>query len=82
LRHSEYRYLRLVKVGRVGGREAAFREQTLRLLRDLGLESSVDLVGHIADEDLPAYCSGTGGRRLAARHATPVPRNTPAIAAA
>jgi glycosyltransferase involved in cell wall biosynthesis len=55
---GDFPELRLVKVGRPGGREAAFREETLRLIRELNLQSCVDLVGHVPDEDLPAYYAG------------------------
>jgi glycosyltransferase involved in cell wall biosynthesis len=56
-RHSDYRDLRLVKVGRPGG-EGAFRVRTIRAVQSLDLDSSVDLVGYVPDEDLASYYSG------------------------
>jgi glycosyltransferase involved in cell wall biosynthesis len=56
--HVKHRDLRLVKIGEPGGREAAFRDRTLRAIQSLGLESSVDLIGYVPDEDLRSYYSG------------------------
>ena len=44
--------LRLVKVGGPGGSEAAFRQGTLRALRELGLEREVILRDRVAPEEL------------------------------
>ena len=54
------RDLRLVKVGRAGGREADFRSYTLRAIREAGLRLDEDVVltGFVDARDLPAYYSG------------------------
>ena len=52
------RDLKLVKVGAPGGSEAPFREQTLALVRSLGLEADVIFTGRVPDDDLPAWYSG------------------------
>ncbi len=50
--------LRLVKVGAPGDGEAPFRRGTEALLRELGLEREVVLVGEVPDDDLPGWYSG------------------------
>ncbi|MDQ3875455.1 MAG: glycosyltransferase family 4 protein [Actinomycetota bacterium] len=50
--------LKLVKVGAAGGREAPFREETLAVVRGLGLEREVVFTERIGDDELVAYYSG------------------------
>ena len=50
--------LKLVKVGKAGGAEAAFREMTLRQIRQSGLDDDVVLAGRVPDDELPGYYSG------------------------
>jgi glycosyltransferase involved in cell wall biosynthesis len=54
---GQFSDLKLVKVGRAGGREADFRKQTLRTVRDLGLEKEVIFTDHVAEEELVSYYS-------------------------
>ena len=56
---GEFPALRIVKVGSPGGAEADFRANTLDGMRRCGLtEDDVRLIGHVSDEELPAYYSG------------------------
>jgi len=47
--------LKLVKVGKAGGSEAAFREMTLQVIEQLGLQDDVIMAGRVSDEELPGY---------------------------
>ena len=49
--------LRLVKIGRPGGREANFRKSTINVIKSLGLQKDVILTEFIPTELLPAYYS-------------------------
>jgi len=53
-----FRDLKLVKVGKAGGREAPFRRRTLQAITELGLERDVLFTEYVPDTDLPAYYSG------------------------
>jgi glycosyltransferase involved in cell wall biosynthesis len=57
-RDRRWRNLRLVKVGAPGRSEAAFGAPTAAAVRALGLADQVDFVGHVPDDDLPAYYCG------------------------
>ena len=57
-REPRFRDLKLLKVGAPGGREARFREQTLTVVRSLGLEREVVFTERVPDEDLVAFYSG------------------------
>ena len=58
-RDARFRDLKLVKVGAPGGREAAFREQTLAALRSSGLaRDDVVFFERVPVEDLAAYYAG------------------------
>ena len=57
-RDPAYRELKLVKVGRPGGREACFREQTEAAMREFGVERDVVFTDYVPEEDLPAWYSG------------------------
>lgn len=50
--------LKLVKVGKAGGREADFRKQTLTVLKELGITNEVIFTEYVPEEDLPLYYSG------------------------
>jgi len=49
---------KLVKVGKAGGREAAFRRQPMGLIDALGLTRDVLFTDYVPKEDLPGYYSG------------------------
>jgi glycosyltransferase involved in cell wall biosynthesis len=51
-REPRFRDLKLLKVGRAGGREAPFRARTLEALRELGLEGDAVFREGISDEEL------------------------------
>ncbi len=53
-----FKDLKLVKVGRAGGREADFRRQTMEVIDALGLVSEVIFAEFVPKVDLPAYYSG------------------------
>ena len=55
---GRFKDLKLVKVGRAGGREADFREQTLQVVRELHLLDDVIFTDYVPEDDLPAYYSG------------------------
>lgn len=55
-RSEEFRPLKLVKVGRAG-RSLQFRQDTLRVIRDLGLGGEVIFAEHVTDRDLASYYS-------------------------
>jgi glycosyltransferase involved in cell wall biosynthesis len=57
-RDPRFHDLKFVKVGAAGGREAPFREQTLAVVRGLGLERDVVFTERIGDDELVAYYSG------------------------
>jgi glycosyltransferase involved in cell wall biosynthesis len=58
-REPRFRDVKLVKLGAPGGREAAFREQTLAALRSSGLaRDDVLFAERVATEDLVAYYAG------------------------
>ncbi len=50
--------LKLVKVGAAGGGEAPFRQQTMRIIRQLGLEREVIIRGRVAHEELVSLYAG------------------------
>ena len=47
-RDPKFKHLKLVKVGRIGGKEENFREKTLRLIETLGLEKEVIFISWIS----------------------------------
>ena len=49
--------LKLVKVGKAGGPEAAFRRQTMELIEALGLIRDVIFTDYVLEEELPGYYS-------------------------
>lgn len=49
---------KLVKVGKAGGREAAFRRQTMEVVDALRLTRDVIFTDYVLEEELPAYYSG------------------------
>jgi len=53
-----FRDLKVVKVGKAGGREAEFRKHTLQVINELNISRDVVFVDYVAEEDLPAYYSG------------------------
>jgi len=53
-----FRHLRLVKVGRAGGTEADFRQQTNEIIDSLNLDGEVVFSEFISEEDLRACYSG------------------------
>jgi len=55
-RRSGLGRLKLVKVGSPGNE--AFRRETLKVIKELGLVEDVVFTGYIAEEDLPVYYSG------------------------
>lgn len=55
---SRFRHLKLVKVGAAGGREAPFRQYTLRAMAEIGLDGDVVFAEGVPDHELPAYYSG------------------------
>ena len=55
---GRFKDLKLVKVGRAGGAEAAFRQATLKAVQDLNLSTEVIFTEYLPEEDLPAYYSG------------------------
>lgn len=57
-KESKFEKLKLVKVGKAGGSEADFRKQSLKVVKELGLQEEVIFTGYVAKEDLPAYYSG------------------------
>jgi glycosyltransferase involved in cell wall biosynthesis len=57
-REPRFQDLTLVKVGEAGGREAPFRERTLRAVSEFGLERDVMFAGPVEADDLAAYYSG------------------------
>ena len=57
-RERDFRDLKLVKVGRPGGREACFREQTEAVVRELALDRDVVFTDYVPEDDLPVWYSG------------------------
>ena len=55
---SRFNELKLVKIGRAGGREADFKGQTMKVVNALGLVREVIFTGFVPEADLPAYYSG------------------------
>jgi len=55
---SRFKELKLVKVGKAGGREANFRNQTMGIVESLNLSSEVIFTDFVPEADLPAYYSG------------------------
>ncbi len=54
---KRFRDLKLVKVGRAGGKETNFREETMKVIKSLNLEGQVVFTELISEEDLRAcYC--------------------------
>jgi glycosyltransferase involved in cell wall biosynthesis len=54
---ARFRELKLVKVGRAGGREFDFRARTLGLVTNLGLENDVVFTDYVSEEKLAGYYS-------------------------
>ncbi len=59
-REPKFKDLKLVKVGRAGGREADFRGQTMKVINALDLARDVIFADFVPENDLPAYYSGAG----------------------
>ena len=57
-REPRFKDLKLVKVGRAGGRETDFRRQTMKVINALDLAGDVVFADFVAENDLPAYYSG------------------------
>ncbi len=59
---SERRFkdLKLVKVGKAGGREAEFRRHTLQVINELNIPQDVVFTDYVSEGDLVAYYSGAG----------------------
>jgi len=55
-----FKDLKLVKIGRAGGREADFRRQTMEVVEALGISHEVIFTEVVPEVDLPAYYSGAG----------------------
>ena len=55
--HPELRDVKLVKAGRVGGGEEPYRERTLRLIEELGLQRDVIFIDWVPQEKLAALYS-------------------------
>ncbi len=55
--HPEFKDVKLVKAGRVGGGELCYREQTLNLIKTLGLEDDVIFLEWISQRDLASLYS-------------------------
>ena len=55
---AKYENLKLVKVGRAGGREANFRGQTIQVINSLKLSREVIFTEAVSVEDLRAYYCG------------------------
>jgi len=53
-----FKELKLVKVGKAGGQEANFRNQTMGIIESLNLSSEVIFTNFVPEADLPAYYSG------------------------
>jgi len=56
--NPELKDLKLVKAGRAGGREAKFREETLRLTRDLGISEDVIILDWVPQSCLASLYTG------------------------
>lgn len=54
---DDFRDLKLVKVGKAGGREADFRRETLQIVDALNLRDEVVFTEWVSDEELSAYYS-------------------------
>jgi len=54
---GDFRDLKLVKVGKAGGREVDFRKETLLALEALNLRDEVIFTEHVSNEKLAAYYS-------------------------
>lgn len=57
-KEKRFKDLKLVKVGKAGGREADFRKQTLEAVRALELEKEIEFTEFVLEEELPIYYSG------------------------
>jgi glycosyltransferase involved in cell wall biosynthesis len=55
---KQFRDLKLVKVGKAGGKETDFREQTMEVIKSLNLGGQVIFTEFISEEDLRACYSG------------------------
>jgi len=55
---SRFKKLKLVKVGKAGGRGVDFRNQTIDVVESLNLSSEVIFTDFVPEADLPAYYSG------------------------
>jgi len=55
---KRFKDLKLVKVGKAGGKEADFRKQTLDIVQNLGLEKEVIFTEFVPEKELPFYYSG------------------------
>jgi len=55
---EQFRDLKLVKVGKAGGREVDFRGRTIKVINTLGLTEEVILLDYAAEDELPVYYSG------------------------
>jgi len=55
---KRFKDLKLVKVGKAGGKEADFRKQTREVVQSLGLEKEVIFTEFVPQEELPLYYSG------------------------
>jgi len=54
---KQFRDLKLVKVGKAGGKETDFREQTMNVIKSLNLDGEVIFTEFVSGEDLRArYC--------------------------
>lgn len=54
---GNFKDLKLVKVGKAGGEEVAFRKETLRTIGNLNLADEVIFTEHVSGEQLAAYYS-------------------------
>ena len=56
-RDRRFGNVKLVKVGKAGGHETAFRRQTVELIEALGLTRDVIFTDYVPEEELPVYYS-------------------------
>lgn len=54
---KDFKGLKLIKVGRAGGREADFRKETMASIAALNLQGEVVFTEHVQDNELVAYYS-------------------------
>lgn len=57
-KERRFKDLKLIKVGKAGGREADFRKQTLDIIQTLELDKEVIFTEFVPKEELPFYYSG------------------------